>query len=169
MAPSSRKDSEINFPAFMIKGSDTRSERFVHSGTDRASFGGSTSESTRRSSIGSCAIFWAGKHPTNAVQARAGSPFCGLLGALAPPCLTADVWCLRHEASIVQSPECRRSRRLGRCCSGGAGLLGGGVRRGHLLPGNLLSQFSVSTTALHAHRAQLARRCPRFQHHGYWT
>jgi hypothetical protein len=28
---------------------------------------------------------------TNAVQARAGSPFCGVLDALAPPCLTANV------------------------------------------------------------------------------
>ena len=28
---------------------------------------------------------------TSAVQARAGSPFCGVLDALGPPCLTANV------------------------------------------------------------------------------
>jgi len=33
---------------------------------------------------------------TSAVQARAGSPFCGVLGALRPPCLTANVG--RHES-----------------------------------------------------------------------
>src|SRR6185436_14801707 len=37
---------------------------------------------------------------TNAVQARAGSPFCGVLDALGPPCLTADVMPKKYECLI---------------------------------------------------------------------
>ena len=37
---------------------------------------------------------------TNAVQARAGSPFCGVLDALGPPCLTANV---RRSAMTAQA------------------------------------------------------------------
>jgi hypothetical protein len=29
--------------------------------------------------------------PNKAVQARAGAPFCGMLDALGPPCLTANI------------------------------------------------------------------------------
>jgi uncharacterized membrane protein len=48
---------------------------------------------------------------TSAVQARAGSPFCGVLDALGPPCLTANV--RRQPALPITKTESRTMAALG--------------------------------------------------------
>src|SRR5436305_13727763 len=45
---------------------------------------------------------------TSAVQARAGSPFCGVLDALGPPCLTANVRDMTLSATLGSLKNLRK-------------------------------------------------------------